>query len=166
MRVHLPFRPSPHGLPRPGAVWGVPALRMLALALTLCAGTGSAHAQYIAGGELARLHPPILLGHWIGVLPTRCGTRRAATDVELTLWSGRGVLPEGTYRLVETCRLPGLVPRVTQGPWVRLRDTDVVQLTGNGRLDTRSFLRLADGALRPLDRDLAPRWNEVLSPVE
>ena len=134
--------------------------------LALLPGAGAVRAQYVDGRGPALLHPPRVLGHWVGVLPARCGQARAPADVELTLWSGPGVRPEGTYRLAETCRVPGLVPRISQGPWVRLRGTDVLQLTRDGQLDTQSFLRMADGALRPLDRDLAPIRSEVLSPVE
>ncbi len=124
-----------------------------------------APAQYVAGDGLARPHPPRPLGRWIGVLPARCGTARAPADVTLLLRTGTGLAPGGTYTMTEACRVPGLVPRVEHGTWVQLRDAAVVQLTVDGRLDTRSFLRLADGALRPLDRDLDPVTTEVLSPA-
>ena len=124
-----------------------------------------AAAQYVAAGGLARPHPPHLLGRWIGVLPARCGSRQAPADVTLLLRSSDGLSPGGSYEMTVACRVPGLVPRLERGTWVPLRDSEVVQLTVDGRLDVRSFLRLADGALRPLDRALAPETDEVLSPA-
>ncbi len=135
-------------------------------ACLLLPGVGTARAQYIGGGGLAQLHAPRRLGRWVGVLPGACNRTRAPTDVELTLWSGMGVRPQGTYRMTETCRIPGLVARVLQGSWVQLRDTTVIVLTVNGELDTRAFQRQADGSLRPLDRDLDPRRDQMLSPVD